>query len=160
MGLKGGLNTYAYAGLSPLNMLDADGRCYQVVLPNGTDFGRDDFRTGAWSKWSLLYPIIQGPEEGRGAAPGVPFSTYECVCARTRKVDWSYYWRSRVRIVEICLTCSHPHISERDDFGSKNYYRTQSLDFDQRKIPGGISAQSEPVMELDCEHKCDALNHQ
>lgn len=134
-----------------------DGLCMIVPLPNGTNFGIEERRTGAWSKWKSRGPYVQGPEEHRGK--GAFWSAYYCDCVRSRSLDWHYYLQPRTRMVQVCLTCGVPSIREWDELGSKTYYRKQSLDVERKTVPGGVTIQSEAWMETDCEEKCNALNN-
>ena len=157
MGIKGGLNTYSYVGLNPLNNIDADGLCFLLTLPNGIESGRDDNQTGAWGKWKSDGAHVEGPDEHGGI--GVPWSSYTCPCSRTRTVDWRYYIQARFRMVKICLDCVVQTISEWNELGPKHYYRTQSMDVERKTLPGGLTMAAELWMDLDCEKKCDSLNH-
>jgi hypothetical protein len=155
-GLKGGISLYGYAGQMPLTAFDSTGLCFIVPLPNGTISGKDDFGTGKWNKWTLNYVNEAGPEGG--SEGGVYWSAYTCMCHRTRSVDWRYYLQSKVHMVRICMTCAKPSISEWDELQEKRYYRTQSMDYDQKEVAGGVTLRGKAVMDFDCEGKCDALN--
>jgi RHS repeat-associated protein len=155
IGLAAGTNLFVYGAGNPIGRQDQLGLYCVIVgrIPVGVRFGQEDRRVGDWTRWRLRDVRKEDPESP------VFWTAYWCNCERGREVDRRFYFQLEYRILHLCVDRCGQRLTESPDPGPRRYYRSQSFDYEQRTLAGGLTM-NPGAIEFNCEAKCDQLNNQ
>jgi RHS repeat-associated protein len=151
IGIRVGMNTFAYTAPEPLAQYDKTGLCITFKFPIDFSYSSIGY-WGAPGKWTMQAVGTQGGEP----ESLIPVWTVECYCWRetrgTRERTIKIKWRE----ISTCNGCGGKSGS-RDYWGDPSVTRSPISKFDHKTF--AFFTINEQFAEHECEEKCDSLNH-